>query len=289
MTNDPDLARAVRSWLDEGADRLPDRVLDAVLASVPTTRQRRSPWPVWRFNDVSNLVRIAAVTAAVVAVGVVGYQFLPSSDVGAGPTPTPVASTPASPTASTTSDLDASSVGSVAVAGAHRVIAPFMKPFEITLPAGYEVRSLASGEASFHSDAGYLGVLIPEAVFPDPCAAGEPVTATTADEFITALSSMTGFTAEDPRTITIGGLPATSFLLTNTVDTSTGACARDKMLPIFNYVDNPPNGAETNGGMDELFYVLEVDGRTVFIVVDSWQTPEGLAELQGIVGDIRFD
>ena len=42
MTNDPDLARAVRSWLDEGADRLPDRVLDAVLASVPTTRQRRA-------------------------------------------------------------------------------------------------------------------------------------------------------------------------------------------------------------------------------------------------------
>ena len=30
MRTDPDVTRAVRSWLDEGVDRLPERVLSAV-------------------------------------------------------------------------------------------------------------------------------------------------------------------------------------------------------------------------------------------------------------------
>ena len=99
---------------------------------------------------------------------------------------------------------------------------------------------------------------------------------------------MKGFTAENVREMPVGGRPATSFLLTNTVDTSTGACARDLMLPMFTYAGNP-NGAETNGGLDELFYVLDVDGTPVFVVIDTWQTPEGLAELQSIAANISFD
>ena len=31
MRTNPDVTRAVRSWLDEGVDRLPERVLDSVL------------------------------------------------------------------------------------------------------------------------------------------------------------------------------------------------------------------------------------------------------------------
>ena len=47
MSTDRETTRIVRSWLEEGATALPDRVLDAVLDQVPTTRQRRPWWPAW--------------------------------------------------------------------------------------------------------------------------------------------------------------------------------------------------------------------------------------------------
>ena len=94
MRTDPDVTRAVRSWLDEGVDRLPERVLDSVLDAVPSTPQRRSWWPAWRNQPMNNIVRVAAVVAAVVVAGLVGIRLLPSGGVGspaptASPTPSP--------------------------------------------------------------------------------------------------------------------------------------------------------------------------------------------------------
>ena len=54
MSTDRDTTRIVRSWLDEGATALPDRVLDAVLDQVPATSQRRPLWPAWRFREMNN-------------------------------------------------------------------------------------------------------------------------------------------------------------------------------------------------------------------------------------------
>ena len=50
MSTDRETTRIVRSWLEEGATALPDRVLDAVLDQVPATRQRRARWPAWTFR-----------------------------------------------------------------------------------------------------------------------------------------------------------------------------------------------------------------------------------------------
>ena len=55
MSTDREVTRIVRSWLEEGATALPDRVLDAVLDQVPATRQRRARWPAWRFRDMNNV------------------------------------------------------------------------------------------------------------------------------------------------------------------------------------------------------------------------------------------
>ncbi len=41
MSADREITRIVRSWLDEGVTRLPDRALDAVLDQITVTRQRR--------------------------------------------------------------------------------------------------------------------------------------------------------------------------------------------------------------------------------------------------------
>jgi hypothetical protein len=43
MSSDREPTRIVQSWLEEGANVLPDRVLDDVLERIPVTPQRR-PW-----------------------------------------------------------------------------------------------------------------------------------------------------------------------------------------------------------------------------------------------------
>jgi hypothetical protein len=87
MHTDRETTRIVQSWLDEGVTALPDRVLDAVLDQVPATRQRRSWWPAWRFEDMNSIAKFAIAAAAVVVVAVVGVNLLPRSggDLGGAP------------------------------------------------------------------------------------------------------------------------------------------------------------------------------------------------------------
>ena len=94
MSADRETTRLVRSWLDEGVTRLPDRVLDAVLDQVPATPQRRHWWSAWRFDPLNTYAKLLAGAAAIVVVVLVGYQFLPRNGGPGGqpttaPSPTP--------------------------------------------------------------------------------------------------------------------------------------------------------------------------------------------------------
>ncbi len=97
MRSERDTTRIVRSWLEGGSTAVPDRVLDAVLAELPSTPQRRSTWSRWRFQRVTTVKRIA-VGAAVIAV-VVGVSVLgPRSGVpGVGSPVSPAPSASPSP------------------------------------------------------------------------------------------------------------------------------------------------------------------------------------------------
>jgi hypothetical protein len=87
MSTDRETTRIVRSWLEEGATALPDRVLDAVLDQLPATPQRRSRWPTWRSNRMNTYAKLLAAAAAILVVAVLGYQFLPRTG-GPGGQPT---------------------------------------------------------------------------------------------------------------------------------------------------------------------------------------------------------
>lgn len=90
MSTDRETTRVVRSWLDEGVTKLPDRVLDAVLDQVPATPQRRSGWSAWRSYRMSSYLKIAAAAAAVIILAVAGYQLLPrNGGIGGQPTAPP--------------------------------------------------------------------------------------------------------------------------------------------------------------------------------------------------------
>ena len=100
MSTDRDVTRIVRSWLEDGATVLPDRVLDSVLDQLPATPQRRAPWPARRFREMNTPIRLGVAAAALAVVAVVGLTFLPRSDnglVGAVPSSTPSLTPSASP------------------------------------------------------------------------------------------------------------------------------------------------------------------------------------------------
>ena len=91
MSTEQDVTRIVRSWLEDGADALPDRVLDRVLDELPATPQRRAAWHAWRLNTMSSPIKITLAAAAVGLFALGGITLLPKTSSGpgnAGPGPT---------------------------------------------------------------------------------------------------------------------------------------------------------------------------------------------------------
>jgi hypothetical protein len=101
--------RLVDFYASEAPQRAPDRVLEGVLASIDSTRQRRvlvrGPW---RFPTMNTYAKVAVAAVAVVVIGAVGLAVLrPGTAPGVGGPPTtspilspvPSASASASPVA----------------------------------------------------------------------------------------------------------------------------------------------------------------------------------------------
>ena len=90
MSTERETTRVVRSWLEDGVTRLPDRVLDSVLDQLPATPQRRSGWSAWRSYRMNTYLKLAAAAVAVLVVAIVGYQVLPrNGGIGGPPTAAP--------------------------------------------------------------------------------------------------------------------------------------------------------------------------------------------------------
>jgi hypothetical protein len=93
MSADRDVERIVRSWMDEGVTKLPDRVLDLVLNQIPATPQRRASWLARRSPPMNTYARLGLIAAAVLAVAIVGIGlFGRTTNVGPTTSPTPSAS-----------------------------------------------------------------------------------------------------------------------------------------------------------------------------------------------------
>ena len=187
MSTDRETTLAVRSWLEAGVTRLPDRVLDAVLDQVPTTPQRRSGWSAWRTSSMSMYAQLAAAAAAVLVVAVVGYQLLPGqSGPGApsavpSPTPTPTPAPTLIPSLPTQGSIDP---------GTYRMgVGPWI---EITIPAGWVSIDGGSTIEKHPEEPGDVALSIFSAdlrVFTDACQSAdtdEPV-GPTVDDLLAAL------------------------------------------------------------------------------------------------------
>jgi hypothetical protein len=78
--------RLAAYYASEAPSRAPDRVLEAALASIDSTRQRRAVLrPSWRFPTMNSYAKVAIAAVAVVAIGAVGLAVLrpgPVTDPG---------------------------------------------------------------------------------------------------------------------------------------------------------------------------------------------------------------
>ena len=92
MSSDRELTHIVRSWLEEGVNVLPGRVLDDVLAELPVTPQRRPWWRAWRTHLMNSTMKFAAAGAVALVVAIVGlalYFSRPAIAPAASSTPLP--------------------------------------------------------------------------------------------------------------------------------------------------------------------------------------------------------
>lgn len=117
MNREHDFDRTIRSWLDDGADRAPERFVWAALEDVERTAQRGA-WLALLEGTIMKLKPAAPMlgVAAVVLLAIAAYQFL-GGNVGGPNTPTPT------PTIVTADQL------------------PTIMPTTDTLPAGWSVDS----------------------------------------------------------------------------------------------------------------------------------------------------
>ena len=94
MTSRSDVELVLDRYLAEGAEQVPDRVIDAALDQIVQVPQRRAWRMPWRSNEMPTFLKPALAAVAVVAVVVVGSMFLnrgPTANVGS-PVATPSAS-----------------------------------------------------------------------------------------------------------------------------------------------------------------------------------------------------
>ncbi|OGO57890.1 MAG: hypothetical protein A2Z32_07345 [Chloroflexi bacterium RBG_16_69_14] len=301
MSTDRDVTRIVRSWLEEGATALPDRVLDQVLDQLPATRQRRPWWPARRIADMNNVAKLAIAAAAVVVVAVVGINLLPASG-GAGdggpavsPSPSPALSPSPSPRPSPSPTPAAvfPPRGELAVGSRHSmtlegVALSFSVPTSDWMSNGSfgVVKSTGVGP----DGAGFIfWTYTPTGVFADPCAykKAAPVGSSTA-ALAAAVATIPGTVlVSGPTDVTVGGHPAKHVVLTVREDVD---CTANSFMLWYAPREDLARYA-TELGSTIMVWIVDVDGTPVWIDGETYKGagPVPGQQIQQIVDSIQFE
>ena len=317
MSSDRDTTRIVRSWLEEGATALPDRVLDAVLDQVPATSQRRPLWSAWRFRQMNSALKLGLAATAVVVVALVGITLLPRSGGvgGSGPSPTAAPTSAPSqtvaPTPTPSLALTGFPIGSLA-AGTHTT-APFTAAdssmcleqrqtgcvdddkgdsirFTVTVPAGWS--AIGPDWIIGGTDAGTADLLFNRGAWllSDPCQttpADIPVGPTVAD-FVDALAAHPILDTTSPVDVAVAGYPGKYIELQGPAVVSTEA---EPDPDCITYRPWDPGIYMQGANQRWRLWVLDVDGaRVVLQGMDFPGTTEALrAQVGGIIDSMRIE
>jgi len=303
MSTDRETTRIVRSWLEEGATALPDRVLDTVLDQLPATRQRRAWWPARRLPLMSTPFRIALAAAAVVVVALFAINLVPrSTDVVGGVSPTPVPTAPAAIAPVPTATAASTPAPTVTAAPTPAPTpAPTLPPSGQIAPGTYRVDfmtyTLPAGWSSFQG----IGASKPDGafidpwrgiatVYRDPCHWQTPAVSVgpTVDNLVAALVAQKRGSKVTPVDVTIDGFHGKQIDLIVPLDLKIAACdqATYKLWTDVNGGDRYNQGP----GQHDLLDILDVNGQTLVIdrVFYAANKAADLAGLQAIVDSIKI-
>ena len=281
MTAERDVTRIVRSWLEDGVTRLPDRALDRVLDDLPATPQRRAWWPARRLPQMNTSIRIAMAVAAVVVLALIGVNLVPRTAGVGGPPSTPL------PTPSSTPAPTLPPSGQLAP-GTYR--SDFMT---YTLPAGWS--SYGGWGANKNDGNPPNGMFVAPwasiaTVYKDPChwqttaaKVGPKV-----DDAVAALVAQKRGSIVTPGDVTIDGFHGKQIDLMVPLDVKIAVCdgGQYKSFTTASGGDRYNQGP----GQHDLLDILDVNGRTLVIdrVFYPANTAADRAELQAIVDSIKI-
>jgi hypothetical protein len=297
MSTDRDVTRIVRSWLEQGATALPDRVLDTVLDQLPATPQRRASWPARRLREMNPPIRIAIAAAAVAAVAVVAIRLQPPDGIGALPTPPPTASPTASERLTSAPSLapgpTALPLGGSLAARTYVIGDPFQLQVSLDVTEGWSVwGAVSSAGAGIYKDspdppAGKaIVVTIVDEVYVDPCDRTKGTTdpGPTPNDLATALASQPATQASAISDVTLAGYSGKYVEYTFDSRGEPG-CSR---LVRWAMSVGP---REAISDEHDKVWILDVDG--VRLVIDaasfSGASPADHADMQAIVESIQIE
>ena len=288
MSTERDTTRIVESWLEEGVAVLPDRVLDAVVANLPSMPQRRFPWLARRFSIMTTtVVRLGVAAAAVIVAIFLGYNLLSGSNVGA-PTPTSTPTPTPSPTPTVAPTPAGFPVGAIPPGRYQQTQDSVRYSVAISsdrwqsdrLHPGYgfiETRNTSS-------TSGYVWITFLSrlnAVSIDPCA-GTETAVTSMDDAATALTQIAGTDAVGPTDVTLDGVPAKLVVLTMSGDF---ACDK-KSFWLYGAVSFYPDS--TDSVIRD--WVFDLDGQTYLLHTDQTGADTAVGdEIQQIIESIQFE
>ena len=204
--NERDTTRVVRSWLDEGADRIPERVLDAVEERLRETRQSRPGWLARRLPILNRRhVGYGIAAAIVIGAAAIGVANVGPRNVGtAPPTPEP-----------TVLPLESGEL-----APGPYTLQDFPAGIVFDVPAGFVPCSQSAVEqaicpAGEGNLAPTLGFLLVENVVEEPCSEllRDPPP-DSLEELVAAISSLDGFEATAAVDVSIDGVAGKRFVVT---------------------------------------------------------------------------
>jgi hypothetical protein len=287
MSSDRDTTRIVRSWLEDGATRLPDSVLDSVLDDLPTTPQRRATWwPARRLSTMNTSIRFALAAAVVAVAAMLGYAYLAGPNVG-----DPVDGDP-SPTAGASLDADLPILDQQEgplEPGTYVVTDVEPLRIGITVPAGWTKNFLDAAVWTENSTVHILFGRV-DNIYADPCASSEglidPPVGSTVDDLATAFAGLPGLNATVEEVFFSGY--SGKYVELAPSDPIDGWCSGDAVLWDL------PNGEQRPGpgpfGLVRA-WIVDVDGDRLVMsaeVRSAASTSDG-AGLQQIVDSIQIE
>lgn len=260
---DRDATRIVESWLEDGVDRIPDRVLDAVEEQLSTTRQRRG----W----LGGLVPVVSAAQLSVAAGVglliaIAASLVGGVDVAVPPAPSATASPSPTPVPPGTVPLPFS--GEIP-AGAY-FLAEASPAAVITIEGAWTVFPDYAGDVCRGNcdppAGGGIGVWTVIDVYADPCrpqdGRRQPGLGPTVDDLVEALVAQQPEAPPVVTDVVVDGYPGRRLSLVAPTDLD--ACNQGLLWRWIGSDGSPRHGLP--GERDEI-WVLDVDGHRVVLDV----------------------